>query len=68
MHYAPVLSSYLVNGNVRDAETARIRIRRVYLRRAASWSNWWNMSVTEEPRNRTPQAHSIGDRGRLPGI
>jgi hypothetical protein len=68
MHYAPVLSTYLVNGNVRERETAQARIHRHYVRSAASWRNWWNMSVVEQPKDRTPVARSVGDRGRLPGI
>ena len=62
MHYAPVLSLYLVDGNVRDRDSAPQRIRRVYVRHHRSWTNWWNMSVTEEPNP------SVGERGRLPGV
>ena len=66
MHYAPVLSTYLVSGNVQ--ESSRTRVRRYYVRRTASWRNWWTMSVTEPPARRSPTAPPIGDRGRLPGV
>ena len=70
MHFAPVpvLSTYLVNGNVRDRETVHARIRRHYVRSAASWSNWWNMSVVEQPQDRSPVARPLGERGRMPGL
>ena len=63
MHYAPVMSAYLVSGNVQERESARIRIRRVYVRRHKDWSNFWNMSVVSEKKK-----GSVGERGRLPGI
>lgn len=59
--YAPALPSLLVNGNVSERESARIRLRRVYVRRHRSWSNFWTMSVTDGPTG-------VGARGRLPGI
>ncbi|GAA1936920.1 hypothetical protein [Nocardioides marmoribigeumensis] len=68
MHYAPVLSDHLVNGNVRERDGASVRARRIYVAKRGAWRNWWSMSVVEQPRLRTPRARPVGARGRLPRL
>ena len=67
MHYAPVLSDLFVTGSLHDREPVQAKVIRHYHLRAGSWRNWWNMSVADES-GRSPQARSVGARGRLPGI